>query len=120
MNFKNLSGTYFFAYMLLVIVFKFTMGYYILSDIEFETLDSLLTLVTALIQTFLVWHRAKRFYEFYFYFSFYVVGGIIHTIGAGFNPEDLINSSFYNVVNASTIGVLILFLVLTFKNANRD
>lgn len=119
MSLKKLSGGYFFIYILLIALFKSTMGYFILSGLEYGLIDNLLLLLSAVSSLILVWQRAKRFNEVYLYFSAYVLISLIHSVGNQFQPENLINSNFNVLIKISTIGSWIVVLLLTFNNSNK-
>ena len=119
MSLKKLSGGYFFIYILLIALFKSTMGYFILSGLEYGLMDNLLLLLSAVSSLILVWQRAKRFNEVCLYFSAYVLISLIHSVGNQFQPENLINSNFNVLIKISTIGSWIVVLLLTFNNSNK-
>ncbi len=101
-------------------VLKYSQEYYLPTINNKNFLDIFLINIFGVILILLNWYRSKRFVEWKYYFISLTLFGLIHSIGfTFFSSFELLNSNFYYLVKISTIGTLLITIVITILNSNK-
>ena len=121
MRLKSISGTQYISIVLIVLIIKYSLGYYVSGSRDISFLAILFGNVLSIFHLTISLFRAYRFKEWKLYFSLLIIIGVIHSVGWNlFSMEELINSQFYNFVKIATLSSWLILLTLTISNSNKQ
>lgn len=121
MRLKSISGTQYISIVLIVLIIKYSLGYYVSGSRNISFLAILFGNVLSIFYLTISLFRAYRFIEWKLYFPLLIIIGVIHSVGWNlFSMEELINSQFYNLVKIATLSSWLILLIMTISNSNKQ
>lgn len=121
MRLKSISGVQYISIVLIVLIIKYSLGYYVSGSRNIHFLAILFGNVLSIFHLTISLFRSYRFKEWKLYFSLLIIIGVIHSIGWNmFSIEELVNSQFYNLVKIATLSSWLILLTLTISNSNKQ
>jgi hypothetical protein len=118
---KNITGTQYIISVLIIGLLKYSQEYYLPIFNNKNFIDIFLINFFGVILILINWYRSRRFVEWKYYFISLTIFGLIHSIGfTFFDSIELLNSNFFYLVKISTIGTLLITIVMTILNSNKQ